>query len=84
MLPVPAFNAMPSGNGGKFKLLVTEKVYGGNPPLAAIVQPKYAETCVPPGQDVVAIARFPPLPAAVTVTFTVDVVEPEELEAVRV
>jgi len=47
-----------------------------------IVQPAYAEPCVPSGHEVVAIANGPP--GAVTVTFAVDVVEPEALVAVSV
>lgn len=35
------------------------------PPAAAIVQPEYAEPCVPPGHDVVVILKAPPV---VTVT----------------
>lgn len=45
-----------------------------------MVQPVYAEPCVPPGHEVVAIDSEPP--GAVTVTFTVDVVDPEALVAV--
>ncbi len=37
--------------------MLAEKVYGGEPPLAAIVQPAYAEPCVPPGHEVVVIAN---------------------------
>ena len=33
--------------------------YGGVPPVTWIVQPAYAEPCVPPGQDVVVIASAP-------------------------
>jgi len=57
-------------------------VYGGEPPLATIVQPAYAAPCVPPGHEVVTMANEPP--DAVTVTFAVDMVEPEALHAVRV
>jgi hypothetical protein len=46
------------------------------------VQPEYAEPWVPPGQEVVAIDSEP-LEVA-TVTFAVDVVEPEALVAVSV
>jgi hypothetical protein len=47
-----------------------------------MVQPAYAAPCVPPGQEVVVIVNGPP--AAVTVTFVVDVVEPAALLAVNV
>ena len=47
-----------------------------------IVQPAYAEPCVPLGHEVVVIANGPP--DAVTVTFAVDVVEPAALVAVSV
>ena len=57
-------------------------MYGGVPPVAAIVQPAYAAPCVPLGQEVVVIANEPP--DAVTVTFTVDVVGPLALVAVSV
>lgn len=57
-------------------------MYGGEPPLATIVQPAYACPWVPPGQEVVTIDRGPPL--AVTATWAVAVVEPEEPVAVRV
>ena len=46
------------------------------------MQPAYVALCVPPGHEVVVIANG--LPGAVTVTFAVDVVEPEALVAVRV
>jgi len=62
--------------------VLTEKVYGGEPPLAAMVQPAYAEPCVPSGHEAVVIAKAPP--AAVTVTVAVDVAEPEALVAVSV
>jgi len=52
------------------------------PPLAAIVQPAYAAPWVPPGHDVVVIDNGPP--DAPTVTFAVDVAEPDSLVAVRV
>ena len=39
--------------------MLTEKVYGGEPPLAAMVQPAYAESCVPPGHELVVIANEP-------------------------
>lgn len=52
------------------------------PPLAAIVQPAYAEPCVPPGHEVVVIDKGPP--AAVTVTVAVDVAEPVAFVAVSV
>jgi hypothetical protein len=50
------------------------------------VQPAYAVPCVPPGQEVVVIAKEPPdePPDPVTVTFVVDVAEPEALVAVSV
>jgi len=38
-LPVDALRDIPSGNGGKLELVLTENAYGGEPPLAAIVQP---------------------------------------------
>jgi hypothetical protein len=57
-------------------------VYGGVPPLAAIVQPAYAACCVPPGHEVVVIFKVPP--DAVTVTFAVEVAEPAALVAVSV
>ena len=57
-------------------------MYGGEPPLATIVQPAYAAPCVPPGHEVVVIANGPP--DAVTVTFAVDVAEPAALVAVSV
>jgi hypothetical protein len=37
--PVDALRAMPSGKGGKSALLLIENVYGGEPPVAEIVQP---------------------------------------------
>jgi|HubBroStandDraft_2_1064218.scaffolds.fasta_scaffold2499141_1 hypothetical protein len=46
------------------------------------MQPAYAAPCVPPGHEVVVIANEPL--DAVTVTFAVDVAEPEALVAVRV
>jgi hypothetical protein len=60
----------------------TENVYGGTPPLAAIVQPAYDAFCVPPGHEVVVIASGPL--DEVTVTFTVAVVDPAVLVAVSV
>ncbi len=53
--------------------MLTEKEYGGVPPLAAMVQPAYAWPCVPPGHEVVVIAKEPP--DDVIVTLAVDVVE---------
>ena len=47
-----------------------------------MVQPTYAAPCVPPGHEVVVIASEPP--EVDTVTFAVDVVEPEVLVAVSV
>jgi hypothetical protein len=47
-----------------------------------MVQPAYAEPCVPPGQEVVLIVKVPP--DAVTVTVAVAVFEPTELVAVSV
>jgi len=82
MLPVLALRDIPSGNGGKLGLVLTEKVYGGAPPLATMVQPAYAAPWVPPGHEVVRIVKAPP--GAATVTFAVEVVEPEALVAVRV
>jgi len=82
MTPVPALRDMPSGNGGKLAFVLTEYAYGGEPPLATIVQPAYAAPCVPPGHEVVVIANGPP--DAVTVTFAVDVVEPEAFVAASV
>jgi hypothetical protein len=46
------------------------------------VHPAYAAPWVPPGHEVVTIASEPP--DAVTVTFAVDVVEPEALLAVSI
>jgi hypothetical protein len=63
-------------------LVLTEKVYGGEPPLAAIVQPVYAAPCIPSGHEVVVIAKGPP--EAVTVTCAVAMVEPEAFVAVSV
>jgi hypothetical protein len=52
-------------------------VYGGEPPLAAMVQPAYPVPWVPPGQVVVTIARGPPEGIEdVTVTLAVAVLEP--------
>jgi hypothetical protein len=39
MFPVVALRDVPSGNGGKLELVLTEYVYGGEPPLVTIVQP---------------------------------------------
>jgi hypothetical protein len=39
MLPVVASRDMPSGRGGLLGPVLTEKVYGGEPPVAVIVQP---------------------------------------------
>ena len=50
--------------------------------MAVIVQPAYDAPCVPPGQEVVVIAKGPP--EVVTVTFAVAVVEPAALVAVNV
>ena len=82
MLPVDAFRDMPSGNGGKLEPVFREKVYGGEPPEAAIVQPAYAAPCVPAGHEMVVIASG--LPDVVTVIFAVDVAEPVALVAVSV
>jgi hypothetical protein len=82
IVPVDASSDSPSGNGGTLELVLTEKVYGGVPPLATIVQPAYAAPCVPLGHEVVSIANGPP--GAVTVTFAVDVVKPAALVAVSV
>lgn len=54
------------------------------PPVTEIVQPAYAEPCAPPGQEDVLIVSVPPAPPEVTVTLAVEVLEPEELVAVRV
>jgi hypothetical protein len=59
-----------------------EKVYGGVPPLAVIVQPVYAAPCVPPGHELVVIASEPP--GAINATFAVDVADPDALVAVSV
>jgi hypothetical protein len=64
--------------------VLTEKVYGKEPPLAEIVQPAYAVAWVPPGHALVVIVNGPPALAAVTVTVAVDVVAPEALVAVSV
>jgi len=83
MSPVFALRDIPSGSGGKsVTSVLSEYVYGGVPPLAAIVQPAYAAPCFPPGHDVVVIANGPP--EAVTVTFAVALVEPAALVAVNV
>jgi hypothetical protein len=58
----------------------TEKLYGGVPPVAAIVQPPYAVFCVPPGQLVVVILNGPP--DEVRVTFAEAVTDPAALVAV--
>jgi hypothetical protein len=79
---VLALRDIPSGSGGKSGLVLKEYVYGGDPPLATMVQPAYALPCVPPGHDVVSIVRVPP--DAVTETFAVAVVDPEPFVAVRV
>jgi hypothetical protein len=65
---------IPSGNGGKFALALTEYAYGGNPPLAAMVHPAYACPCVPPGQELVVMVSASPGPS--TVIFADAVVEP--------
>jgi hypothetical protein len=62
--------------------VLNEYVYGGVPPLAAIVQPAYAAPCVPPEHEVVVIFNGPL--EAVTVIFVVDVTEPAALVAVSV
>ena len=62
--------------------VLSEYVYGGVPPLATIVQPAYAASCVPPGHEVVVIDNGPP--DAVMVTFAVAVTEPAALVAVSV
>lgn len=80
--PVLAFRDMPSGNGGELALVLIEKVYGGEPPVADMVQPAYADPCVPPGHDVVVICNGPP--AAAMLTVAVAVAEPEVLVAVSV
>lgn len=54
------------------------------PPVTEIVQPAYAEPCVPPGHEEVLIVSVPPEPPVVTVTLAVEVLEPEELVAVSV
>jgi hypothetical protein len=82
IIPVLASRDIPSGNGGKLELVLMEYVYGGEPPLATIVQPVYALPCVPLGHDVVSIVSVPP--DAVTVTCAVAVAEPALLLAVRV
>lgn len=82
MFPVVAFRDIPSGSGGKLESVLTENVYGGEPPLATIVQPAYAAPCVPLGHDEVVIVNEPL--DAVTVTFAVTEVEPEAFVAVSV
>jgi len=37
--PVDELRLTPSGKGGKSALVLTENVYGGEPPVAEIVQP---------------------------------------------
>ncbi len=59
----------------------TEKLYGGVPPVAAIVQPAYAVFCVPPGQLVVVIDSGPPVDVSVTVAEAVT--DPAALVAVK-
>jgi hypothetical protein len=71
---------MPSGSGEKFAPTLTENVYGGAPPVAAIMHPEYAVPCVPAGHEAVVIDSGPP--DEVTVTFVVAVVEPAALVAV--
>jgi hypothetical protein len=61
--------------------LLTEKVYGAEPPLTEMLQPAYATPWVPPGQEVVVIVNGPPAPAGVTVTDAVAVVVPETFVA---
>jgi hypothetical protein len=82
MVPVDALRDIPSGKGEKLELVLTENVYGGVPPLAAIMQPAYAAPCVPPGQELVVIAKEPP--EVVRVTVAVEVAKPEALVAVSV
>jgi len=81
---VAAASDSPSGKGGLLGFVLTEKVYGKEPPLAEIVQPAYAAPCVPPGHEVVVIVNGPPAAAAVTVTVTVDVIAPKALVAASV
>jgi hypothetical protein len=59
----------------------TEKLYGGVPPVAAIVQPAYAVFCVPPGQLVVVMESGPPV--EVRVTLAEAVTDPAALVAVK-
>ena len=80
--PVLAFSDIPSGSDGKFKLVLTENVYGGEPPVAVIVHPAYAVPCVPPGHEPVVIISWPP--GATMLTCAVAVVDPVELVAVSV
>jgi hypothetical protein len=81
---VLAFSDIPSGNGGKLALVLTEKEYGGVPPVAEIVQPAYGEPCVPPEHEDVVIRKLPCEPPVVTVTVAVEVIEPEAFDAVNV
>jgi len=60
---------------------LNEKVYGGVPPVAEIVQPAYAAPCVPPGHEVVVMISGPPALTVATETVVLEVVEPEELVA---
>lgn len=62
--------------------MLTAKVYGGEPPLAWMVQPAYAEPWVPPGHEVVVIDNGPP--EAATVTLAVAVLDPTPFVAVNV
>jgi hypothetical protein len=41
MSPVVGSRDIPSGRGGLLEAVLTEKVYGGEPPVAEIVQPAY-------------------------------------------
>jgi hypothetical protein len=83
--PVEEFTDMPSGNGAILAFELTENVYGGAPPVATIVQPSYADPCVPAGHEVVVMVKEPPPPPPdVTVTVAVAVLEPAAFVAVRV
>jgi hypothetical protein len=82
MAPLVESRDIPSGKGGTLEFSVTEKVYGGELPVATMVQPTYAPPWVPLGQVVVVIVKGPP--DAVTVTVAVDVADPAALVAVSV
>jgi hypothetical protein len=82
--PVLGSRDMPSGNGGKFVSVLTEKVYGGVPPVAEMVQPAYEEPCVPAGHVVVMMESGPLELPELTVTLAVELEEPEAFVAVRV